>query len=112
MSATTSFIKSGNTIGTEMARPTVGAMTTARTAVALALVVVATLAAGVTALGTFRSASKLSGGTLGLSVDPGHRGALDLYVPVVDWGARFPVVRLPVRLKAEVRTVNRDAVTR
>jgi predicted phosphodiesterase len=95
-----------------MARPTVGAMTTARTAVALALVVVATLAAGVTALGTFGSERTLSAGTIGLSVDPGHRGALDLYVPVVDWGARFPVVRLPVRLKAEVRAVNRDAVTR
>jgi predicted phosphodiesterase len=87
-------------------------MTTVRTAVALALVVVATLAAGVTALGTFGSERTLSAGTIGLSVDPGHRGALDLYVPVVDWGARFPVIRLPVRLKAEVRAVNRDAVTR
>src|SRR3954471_16114359 len=112
MRATTSFIKGGNTTGGERTRPTVGTMTTARTAVALALVVVATLAAGVTALGTCGSERKLSVGTIGLSVDPGHRGALDLYVPVVDWGARFPVVRLPVRLKAEVRTVNRDAVTR
>lgn len=87
-------------------------MTTARTAVALALVVVATLAAGVTALGTFSSERSLSVGSVRLSVDAGHRGALDLYVPVVDWGARFPVVRLPVRLKAEVRAVNREAVTR
>jgi Calcineurin-like phosphoesterase superfamily domain len=87
-------------------------VTTARTAAALALVAVATLAAGVIALGTFSAERTLSVGTVGLSVDPGHRGALDLYVPVVDWGARFPVVRLPVRLKAEVRAVNRDAVTR
>jgi predicted phosphodiesterase len=87
-------------------------MTTVRTAVALALVVLATLAAGVIALGTFSAERSLSVGTIGLSVDPGHRGALDLYVPVVDWGARFPVVRLPVRLKAEVRAVNRGAVTK
>src|SRR4051794_14128755 len=87
-------------------------MTTARTAVALVLVAVVTLAAGVIALGTFGAERTLSVGTIGLSVDPGHRGALDLYVPVVDWGARFPVVRLPVRLKAEVRAVNRGAVTR
>jgi calcineurin-like phosphoesterase family protein len=87
-------------------------MTTARTAVALVLVALVTLVAGVIALSTFSVERTLSVGTIGLSVDPGHSGALDLYVPVVDWGARFPVVRLPVRLKAEVRAVNRDAVTR
>src|SRR5690349_2173126 len=87
-------------------------MTAARTAVALALVVLATLAAGVIALTTFNAERTLSVGTIGLSVDVGHRGALDLYVPVVDWGARFPVVRLPVRLNAEVRAVNRNAVKR
>jgi predicted phosphodiesterase len=87
-------------------------MTTARTAVALLLVVLATLAAGVIAMGTFSADRTLSAGTIALSVDAGHRGALDLYVPVVDWGVRFPVVRLPVRLMAEVRAVNRDAVAR
>jgi hypothetical protein len=86
-------------------------MTAARTAVALALVALATLAAGVVAIATFSTERTLSVGTIGLSADVGHRGALDLYVPVVDWGARFPVVRLPVRIKAEVRAVNRTAVT-
>jgi predicted phosphodiesterase len=47
-----------------------------------------------------------------LSVDPGHRGALDLYVPVLDWGVRFPVVRLPARVNVDVRAVDRDAVVR
>jgi predicted phosphodiesterase len=83
-----------------------------RTAVAVALVIVTTLAAGVVAMSAFSIDRSLSAGTISLSIDPGHRGALDLYVPVVDWGARFPVVRLPVRLKAEVRSVNREAVAR
>jgi predicted phosphodiesterase len=87
-------------------------MTSVRTAGALALVVFATLAAGVVAMSAFSSERSLSVGTVALSVEPGHSGALDIYVPVVDWGARFPVVRLPVRLKAEVRAVNRGAVTR
>jgi predicted phosphodiesterase len=47
-----------------------------------------------------------------LSVDPGHAGALDLYVPLVDWGVRFPVVRLPVRINVDVRSVDRAAVVR
>ena len=28
-----------------------------------------------------------------MSVSPGHRGALDVYVPLVDWGARFEAIR-------------------
>src|SRR3954466_73332 len=105
-------LQDGNTRCGEMTRRTVGDMTAARTAVALLLVVFATLAAGVIAMGTYSADRSLSIGTISLSVDSFHRGALDLYVPVVDWGVRFPVVRLPVRLKAEVRAVNRDAVTR
>ena len=30
-----------------------------------------------------------------MSVSPGHRGALDVYVPLVDWGARFEAIRAP-----------------
>jgi predicted phosphodiesterase len=47
-----------------------------------------------------------------LSVDPGHAGALDLYVPLVDWGVRFPVVRLPARINVDVRSVDRNAIVR
>jgi predicted phosphodiesterase len=47
-----------------------------------------------------------------LSVDPGHSGALDIYVPLVDWGARFDAVRLPARLKIEARTIESQAIGR
>jgi hypothetical protein len=32
----------------------------------------------------------VSAGTIALSTSPFHGGALDLYVPLVDWGVRFP----------------------
>lgn len=76
------------------------------------LVVVATVAGATTALGTFPREHRLDVGTVRLSVDPGHRGALDLYVPLVDWGVRFPVVRLPARVNVDVRSVDREAVVR
>jgi hypothetical protein len=51
-------------------------------------------------------------GEIRLSVSPGHRGALDLYAPLVDWGARFEAIRLPVRLRVDLQTVDRAVVTR
>ena len=83
-----------------------------RKVLTILLVVVATLAGAVTALGTFPREHRLDVGTVRLSVDPGHEGALDLYVPLVDWGVRFPVVRLPARINVDVRSVDRDAVVR
>ncbi len=83
-----------------------------RKALIVAIVVVATLAAGATALSTFRVDRRLDVGTVRLSIDPDARGALDLYVPVVDWGVRFPVVRLPARINVDVRSVDRDEVVR
>ncbi|HEV2775793.1 MAG TPA: metallophosphoesterase, partial [Solirubrobacteraceae bacterium] len=81
-----------------------------RRALTILLVVVASGAGATTALGTFPREHRLDVGTVRLSVDPGHRGALDLYVPLVDWGVRFPVVRLPARINVDVRSVDRDAV--
>src|SRR3954466_16081769 len=83
-----------------------------RRALALAAIVVATLAGGYLALVSFRQDRELSVGGIRLSVSPGHRGALDLYVPLVAWGARFESIRLPVRLRADLRTVDRDALQR
>lgn len=83
-----------------------------RRAVAITAVIMATLAGGYGALVTFRQDAKLSAGTIRLSVSPGHRGALDLYVPVVDWGARFEAIRLPARLRVDLRTVDRRVVAR
>ena len=76
------------------------------------VVVVATLAGGIVALVTFHEERTLAVGSVRLSVEPARHGALDLYVPVVDWGVRFPVVRLPARVNVDVRSVDRDAVVR
>ena len=83
-----------------------------RKALTSVLVVVATVAGATLALGTFPREHRLDVGTVRLSVDPGHAGALDLYVPLVDWGVRFPVVRLPARINVDVRSVDRDAVVK
>ena len=78
----------------------------------VALVIAATVAGAGVALATFQIDRDLDVGTVRLSVDPGHKGALDLYVPLVDWGVRFPVVRLPARVNVDVRSIDRDAVVR
>jgi predicted phosphodiesterase len=78
----------------------------------LAVVVVAALGGAVLALAVYGSEEELAVGTVRVSTAPGHRGALDLYVPLVDWGVRFPVVRMPARLRVELRTVDRGAVER
>jgi predicted phosphodiesterase len=88
------------------------AVGTIRSAAAVALVVIAVLGGGLLALATYSAERDLSVGRIELSVEPFHRGALDLYVPLVDWGARFSAVRLPARLKIDVRTVDRDAAER
>ena len=86
-------------------------MRTVRSALAVALVVIAVLGGGLLALATYSAERDLSVGRIELSVEPFHPGALDLYVPLVDWGARFSAVRLPAR-RIDVRTVDRDAAER
>ena len=76
------------------------------------VVVLATLAGSTAALAIFSVERRLDVGTVRLSIDPGHRGALDLYVPLVDWGVRFPVVRLPARINVDVRSIDRRAVVK
>jgi predicted phosphodiesterase len=73
------------------------------------VVCLASAGAGVTALAALRLDRELSVGTVRIFSDPGHRGALDLYVPLVDWGVRFGGVRVPVRLRVDVQRVDRDA---
>ena len=80
--------------------------------VSVALVVAAAIAGAAGGLGLYTFERRLSVGEVHLSADLGHRGALDLYVPLVDWGVRFPVVRLPVRLRIDVRTIDRAAAVR
>jgi predicted phosphodiesterase len=76
------------------------------------VVCVASSGAGITALAALRLDRDLSVGTVRLFADPGHRGALDLYVPLVDWGVRFGSVRAPVRLRVDVQRIDRDAAVR
>ena len=85
-------------------------LTHARRAFTLLAVLLATLAGGYGALATFTQTKELSVGEIRLSVSPGHKGALDVYVPLVDWGARFEAIRLPARLRVDLRTVDRQTV--
>jgi predicted phosphodiesterase len=79
-------------------------------ALTILAVVAATLAGAYLALVSYSQVRSLSIGEIRLSVSPGHRGALDVYVPLVDWGARFESIRFPVRLRVDVRTVDRAAL--
>jgi predicted phosphodiesterase len=72
-------------------------------------VLAAGLVCGLAALSFYAQERDVSVGRIELSVDPFHRGALDVYVPVVDWGIRFPGVRLPARLRVEVRAIDRES---
>jgi len=87
-------------------------LTHLRRALTLLAVLLATLAGAYGALATFAQTKELSVGEIRLSVSPGHKGALDVYVPLVDWGARFEAIRLPVRLRVDLRTVDRQTVQR
>jgi Calcineurin-like phosphoesterase superfamily domain len=83
----------------------------AKRALTLVTVIAATLAGGYGALATYTQERELSVGQIRLSADPGHTGALDLYVPLVDWGVRFEdAIRAPIRLHVDVRTVDRRTV--
>jgi predicted phosphodiesterase len=76
---------------------------------AILLIVVAAVSGTVGALALVQGERRLSVGTINIGVSPFHHGALDVYVPLVDWGARFGGVRLPARLTVEVRSVDRGA---
>jgi predicted phosphodiesterase len=76
-------------------------------------VILASLAGAYAALDTFDEERQLSVGQIELSADPLQHGALDLYVPLVDWGVRFEdVIRAPIRLNVDLRTVDRSVVGR
>lgn len=73
--------------------------------------VAAALLGAFAALDTYDEEAQLSVGRIELSADAGEHRALDLYVPLVDWGIRFDdAIRLPVRLNVDLRTVDRGVV--
>ena len=69
---------------------------------------IGTCAGGYLALVSYHDSAQLSVGEIRMSIDPGHRGALDVYVPLVDWGARFEAIRAPLRLRVDLQTVDRN----
>src|SRR3954471_10495449 len=79
-----------------------------RRALSLTLVLIATCAGGYLALVTYHQSSTLSVGEIRMSMSPGHKGALDVYVPLVDWGARFEAIKAPIRLRVDLQTVDRQ----
>ena len=84
----------------------------ARHALVLAAVAGASLAGAYAVIETYDEERQLSVGRIELSADPGEPGALDLYVPLVDWGVRFEdAIRAPIRLNVDLRTVDRSAVS-
>lgn len=74
-----------------------------------AIVAVGAAVGGLLALWSFSAGYRLSVGTITVSVSPFHHGALDVYVPLVDWGVRFPGVTFPARLNVDVQAVDREA---
>ncbi len=82
-----------------------------RRALSLTLVLIATCAGGYLALVGYHESSQLSVGEIRMSVSPGHRGALDVYVPLVDWGARFEAIKAPIRLRVDLQTVDRKTAS-
>src|ERR1044071_9930503 len=77
--------------------------------IAVLLVILAAVSGTVGALSLVTGERRLSVGTIAIGISPFHDGALDVYVPLVDWGARFDGVRAPARLTIEVRSVDRGA---
>jgi predicted phosphodiesterase len=71
-------------------------------------VLAATLSGGYLALVGYHDDDRLTVGEIRMSIDPGHRGALDIYVPLVDWGARFEAIRAPIRMRVDLQTIDRD----
>ena len=84
-----------------------------RRTLATLAVLAACAGAGWVMLAVYSIERRLDVGTVRVSADAHHEGALDLYVPLVDWGVRFPgAVRVPARVALDLRTVDRGAVER
>jgi predicted phosphodiesterase len=84
----------------------------ARHAAVVLAVIVATIVGAYAALDTYDEERQLSVGEIELSADPGEKGSLDLYVPLVDWGVRFEdTIRVPIRLNVDLRTIDRRVVS-
>lgn len=51
-------------------------------------------------------------GRVAIELDPSLTGGIEGYVPVADWGIRFEGPSVPYRMRAELRSLDRDALLR
>jgi predicted phosphodiesterase len=51
-------------------------------------------------------------GVVRLEVEPRLQGEIDAYIPIADWGIRADAFSAPLKLRGEVRSVNRRSVLR
>lgn len=80
-------------------------------AILLALgIVVASGVLGPRIAGTTEVQTEL--GRVELKLKPSLAGGIEGYVPVADWGLRFEGPTIPFRIRAELRSLNRDALLR
>ncbi len=80
-----------------------------------AVLAVVTLALAGLALGMRVAGSQVYETALGdvrIEVEPALSGEVDAYIPIADWGLRADAFTGPIRLQAEVRSVDRRAVLR
>src|SRR5437764_10845247 len=76
-----------------------------RPALAILLVITAAIGGGLAAMTAFRQDKRLSVGTVTLSTTPFHKGALVVYVPLVDLGYWLRLMRLPSRRHVDVMSM-------
>ncbi len=74
------------------------------------LIVIASVILGPRLAGTTGVATDF--GRVTIELEPALGGGLEGYVPVADWGVSFDGPPLPIRARAELRTLNRDALLR
>ncbi|HEU4449350.1 MAG TPA: hypothetical protein VFR63_05135, partial [Gaiellaceae bacterium] len=78
-------------------------------ALALACAALALAGSAVALRAASPTSSEVTLGTVDVHVVPARRGAVDVYVPVVDWGVRARPFRAPVAVELEFRSLDRDA---
>ena len=75
-----------------------------------ALIVVAAGLLGPRLAGTSEVSTEF--GQVALRLEPSLTGGIEGYVPVADWGLRFEGPPVPFKVRAELRSLNRDALLR
>ncbi len=75
-----------------------------------ALIVVAAGVLGPRLAGTTEVSTEF--GQVAIKLEPSLHGGMEGYVPVADWGLRFEGPSVPFKVRAELRSLNREALLR